>query len=155
LHILQLSVTICQIPIQAESIKRMIMKDQKAGATSIDEYIAGCPKDIQPALEALRKTIRAAAPEAEERISYLMPTFTLKGNLVHFALMKNHIGFYPTSSGVQAFAAELSPYECTPGAIRFPVGQSLPMDLITRIVEFRVRENLERDSAKAARNSQK
>jgi uncharacterized protein YdhG (YjbR/CyaY superfamily) len=133
----------------------MIMKDQKASFASIDEYIAQCPKDIQPALEALRATIRAAAPEAEERISYRMPTFTLKGNLVHFALMKNHIGLYPTSSGVQAFAAELSPYECTPGAIRFPVGQPLPMDLITKIVEFRVRENLDRAAVKATRKSQK
>jgi uncharacterized protein YdhG (YjbR/CyaY superfamily) len=129
----------------------MLMKDQKAGFASIDDYIAGCPKDIQPALEALRATIRAAAPEAEERISYQMPTFALKGNLVHFALMKNHIGFYPTSSGVHAFATELSPYVCTPGAIRFPVGQPLPMDLITRIVEFRVRENLDRAATKAAR----
>ena len=133
----------------------MIMKDQKASFASIDEYIAGCPKDVQPALEALRATIRSAAPGADERISYQMPTFTLKGNLVHFALMKNHIGFYPTSSGVQAFAAELSPYKCSPGAIRFPVGQPLPMDLIIRIVEFRVRENLDRAAVKAAHKSQK
>jgi uncharacterized protein YdhG (YjbR/CyaY superfamily) len=131
------------------------MKDAKTSVASIDDYIAGCPRDVQPVLEALRTTIRAAAPQAEERISYQMPTFTLKGNLVHFALMKNHIGFYPTSSGVQAFARELSPYECTTGAIRFPLGQPLPMDLITRIVDFRVRENLDRAAAKAAYKGKK
>lgn len=125
------------------------MDTSKAGFRSIDEYIASFPEDIQAILQALRATIRAAAPEAEERISYHMPTFALKGNLVHFAVLKHHIGFYPTSSGVLAFQDEVSKYEGTKGAIRFPIDQPLPMDLIGRIVRFRVAENLARAAAKA------
>jgi uncharacterized protein YdhG (YjbR/CyaY superfamily) len=143
------------MPIQTGSSEGTTMKDPEASIASIDDYIATCPQDVRPALKALRATIRVAAPEAEERISYRMPTFALNGNLVHFALMKNHIGFYPTSSGVQAFARELSPYECTPGAIRFPLGQPLPMDLISRIVEFRVKENRDRAATKAVRKGKK
>jgi len=129
------------------------MDSQKVGHRSTDEYIATFPADVQAILQALRATIRAAAPEAEERISYQMPTFTLHGNLVHFAAMKNHIGFYPTSSGVAAFEQELAlaGYEGTKGAIRFPKDQPLPIDLITRIVKFRVTENLARAAAKASK----
>jgi uncharacterized protein YdhG (YjbR/CyaY superfamily) len=125
------------------------METQKVGFRSIDEYIATFPEDIQALLEALRATIRAAAPDAEERISYQMPTFALKGNLVHFAALKNHIGFYPTSSGIAAFQHELSRYEGTKGAVRFPISQPLPMELISKIVQFRVTENLNRAAAKA------
>ena len=124
------------------------MEKQKAGFQSIDGYIATFPEDIQAMLEALRATIRAAAPDAEERISYQMPTFALKGNLVHFAVLTNHIGFYPTSSGIAAFQQELSAYEGTKGAVRFPLSQPLPLDLISRIVKFRVAENLARAAAK-------
>ena len=84
------------------------MKSNKVGFSSIDEYIATFPEEIQKILEELRATIKAAAPDAEERISYQMPAFTLKGNLVYFAAFKNHIGFYPTSTGIQAFKNELS-----------------------------------------------
>ena len=124
------------------------MDRQKAGYHSIDEYIATLPEDIQALLLTVRATIRAAAPDAEERISYQMPTFAQHGNLVHFAALKNHIGFYPTSSGVAAFKDELAGYVSTPGAIQFPLNQPLPLDLITRIVRFRVAENLSRAAAK-------
>jgi uncharacterized protein YdhG (YjbR/CyaY superfamily) len=127
------------------------MDSHKAGYSSIDAYIATFPKDVQEILEALRATIRAAAPDAEEKISYQMPTFALNGNLVHFAVLKNHIGFYPTSSGIEAFKQELSPYAGTKGAVRFPITQPLPLDLISRIVHFRVAENL----AKAATQARK
>ena len=118
------------------------MKGYKDGFRSIDEYIATFPEDIQTHLEAVRTTIKAAAPDAEERISYAMPAFALNGILVYFAGHKNHIGFYPTSSGIEAFKDELSIYEHTKGAVRFPLNQPLPLDLIRKIVQFRVAENL-------------
>jgi uncharacterized protein YdhG (YjbR/CyaY superfamily) len=120
-------------------------------ARSIDEYIAACSPKVQERLQAVRATIREATPGAEERISYQMPTFALHGNLVHFAAQKNFIGFYPTSSGVEAFASELAGYEGTKGAIHFPLDQPLPLDLISRIVKFRVAENLARAEAKATK----
>ena len=110
--------------------------------TSIDAYIARFPKDIQIILTALRSTIRDAAPDAEETISYQMPTFRLKGNLVHFAAHTNHIGFYPTPSAITAFADQLAAYEKAKGSVQFPLDQPLPLDLIQRIVQFRVAENL-------------
>jgi uncharacterized protein YdhG (YjbR/CyaY superfamily) len=125
------------------------MDKQKAGYRTIDEYIATFPQDIQALLQEVRATIRAAAPDAEERISYQMPAFAQHGNLVYFAALKGHIGFYPTSSGVAAFKDELASYVSTPGAIQFPLNQPLPLDLITRIVRFRVAENLQRAAAKA------
>lgn len=110
---------------------------------TIDEYIAGFPKDIQSKLQALRATIRQAAPEAEEAISYQIPTFKLAGkNLVHFAAFKNHIGFYPVPSGIEAFKKELSVYKTSKGAVQFPLDQPLPLKLIARMVKFRVKENL-------------
>jgi len=118
------------------------MESNKVGFTSIDEYIATFPEEIQKILEELRATIKAAAPEAEEKISYQMPTFALKGNLVHFAAWKNHIGFYPSSSGTQAFKHELSIYEGAKGSVKFPIDKPLPLDLISKIVKFRVAENL-------------
>ncbi len=128
------------------------MDSQKAGFRSVDEYVAACPEDIQAILEALRTTIRAAAPDAEERISYQMPAFALKGTLVYFAAHKSHVGFYPTPSGIEAFRRELSPYEVSKGAVRFPIGQALPLDLISRIVKFRVTENLSRATARARKS---
>ena len=127
----------------------MLMEQHKGGFRSIDEYIATFPEDIQALLEAVRATIKASAPDAEERISYQMPTFVLNGNLVHFAALKNHIGFYPTSSGIEAFKDELSMYEGTKGAVKFPINQPLPMELISKIVQFRVTENLKKAAAKA------
>jgi uncharacterized protein YdhG (YjbR/CyaY superfamily) len=118
---------------------------------TIDEYIATFPADIQAILQAVRATIREAAPDAKERISYQIPTFTLHGNLVHFAAFKHHIGFYPTSSGTAAFHDELAPYVVSKGTVRFPLDQPLPMELIARVVRFRVAENLSRAAAKAHR----
>ena len=114
----------------------------------IDEYIARFPSDVRKILERVRRTIRKAAPEAEEAISYQIPTFKLKGNLVHFAAWKEHIGFYPTSSGIRKFKKELSAYEGAKGTVKFPMDEPIPLDLIARIVKFRVRENLGRAAAK-------
>jgi uncharacterized protein YdhG (YjbR/CyaY superfamily) len=111
---------------------------------SIDSYIKSFPKETQKILDQLRATIRKAAPEAEETINYAIPTFTLNGNLVHFAAFKNHIGFYPTPSGIEAFKKELSVYEGAKGSVKFPIKKPLPFDLITEIVKFRVIENKEK-----------
>src|SRR5271157_692547 len=111
-------------------------------AKTIDEYIANCPKEVQTKLKDLRATIKASAPDATEKISYQIPTFYLKGNLVHFAAFKNHIGFYPTSSGTQAFKKELSIYDGAKGTLRFPIDKPLPLKLISKIVKFRAAENL-------------
>jgi uncharacterized protein YdhG (YjbR/CyaY superfamily) len=125
------------------------MESNKVRFNSIDEYIATFPAEIQKILGELRETIKAAAPEAEEKISYQMPTFALKGNLVHFAAYKNHIGFYPTPSGIEAFKDELSVYEGAKGSIRFPIEKPLPLELISNIVKFRVAENLNKADRKA------
>ena len=127
------------------------MKSSKAGFISIDEYIATCPKEIQKTLQELRATIKAAAPGAEEKISYQMPAFALKGNLVYFAAFKNHIGFFPTGSGVQAFKDELSQYKGSKGTVRFPLDQPLPLELISKIVKFRVAENLKKAEMKSSK----
>lgn len=118
------------------------MDTPKTKFMTIDEYIGSFPEDVQAILEELRQTIRQAAPDAEEAISYQMPTFKLHGNLVHFAVNKNHIGFYPAPSGIEAFKQELAPYGLSKGAIRFPKDQPLPFDLVRRIVEYRVQENI-------------
>jgi len=115
---------------------------------TMDEYIANFPKDIQEVLEKLRATIRKAAPNAEETINYQIPTFTLKGNLVHFAAFKKHIGFYPTPTGMEKFKKELSAYEGAKGSVQFPLDKPIPYDLISQIVMFRVKENLERAETK-------
>jgi len=127
------------------------MDSHKVGFSSIDQYIATFPDHIQVLLQAMRATIKAAAPEAEEKISYGMPAFALNGNLVYFAALKNHIGLYPTSSGVQAFAAELSGYESSKGAIRFPITKPLPLDLVSKIVQFRVTENTQKAALKSTK----
>lgn len=117
-------------------------------AKDIDDYIANCSAEVQDVLQELRQTIRQAAPDAKETNNYMMPTFTLEGNLVHFAAFKNHIGFYPAPSGIDQFREELSTYELSKGTIRFPLGQPLPLKLVSRIVKFRVQENLEKAEAK-------
>jgi uncharacterized protein YdhG (YjbR/CyaY superfamily) len=124
---------------------------------TIDEYISMFPEDVRTILINLRQTIRDAAPEAQETINYQMPTFTLNGNLVHFAAFKNHIGFYPTPTGIEAFKDELSAYKGAKGSVQFPIDQPLPLPLIRRIVEYRVKENLERKPKKksSAKISQK
>lgn len=121
----------------------------KGGFTSIDEYIATFPEAIQAILQEVRATIKAAAPDAKEKISYQMPTFDLKGNLVHFAAFKNHIGFYPTPSGTEAFKEEIARYQGAKGSIRFPLEEPMPFDLITRIVKMRVAENLKKAEMKS------
>jgi uncharacterized protein YdhG (YjbR/CyaY superfamily) len=120
------------------------MQTRQTAAGSIDEYIAGFPQDVQDILQKIRATIREAAPEAEEAIKYGIPTFTLKGNLVHFGAYKKHIGFYPTPSGIETFRQELSAYEGDKGTIRFPLDKPIPYNLIRQIVEYRVQEDLER-----------
>jgi uncharacterized protein YdhG (YjbR/CyaY superfamily) len=125
-----------------------MMSDDPKAPNAIDEYIAGFPQDVQEILEKVRMTIRQAAPEAGETINYRMPTFTLKGNLVHFAAFKNHIGFYPTPSGIEAFKDELSVFEGAKGSVQFPLSQPIPYELISRIVQFRVKENLEKAETK-------
>lgn len=109
---------------------------------SIDEYINTFPPAIQEILRSIRQTIHEAAPDAEEAISYQMPTYKLKGNLVHFAAFENHIGFYPIPSGIEAFQTELSGYKSGKGSVQFPLDKPIPLDLIKRIVQFRVKENL-------------
>ena len=125
------------------------MKSRKAAPRTIDAYIAGFPGEIQEQLQRLRAAVKAAAPAAEERISYRMPAFYLQGNLVYFAAFKDHIGFFPTSSGVAAFEAELGPYKVTKGAIRFPLAGPLPLKLVAKIVKFRTAENRGRTAAKS------
>ena len=118
------------------------MEENKNTPQSIDEYILKFPPEIQEILKMMRQVIKEAAPEAEEKISYQMPTFTLHGNLVHFAAFKNHIGFYPTPSGTDVFKKELAEYKVGKGSIQFPIEKPLPYELISRIVKFRVAENI-------------
>jgi uncharacterized protein YdhG (YjbR/CyaY superfamily) len=125
------------------------MKSTKAGFSSIDEYIARFPADIGQKLETVRAVIKAAAPQAQETISYQMPAFALNGVLVYFAAFKSHIGFYPTSSGIQAFQKEISTYKNSKGAVQFPMDEPLPVDLISRMVKYRVSENLKRAEQKS------
>jgi uncharacterized protein YdhG (YjbR/CyaY superfamily) len=109
---------------------------------TIDEYISQFPAELQEKLQTLRKVIKDAAPESQEKISWGMPTFVLHGNLVHFAAFKKHIGFYPTSTGVEHFKDELTDYKFSKGAIQFDLTKPIPYELIDRIVRFRVKENI-------------
>lgn len=124
------------------------MKANQIVPQDIDEYIAGYPKDVQKILEKIRTTIRKAAPDAERKISYQIPTFTLNGILVSFAAYKKHIGLYPAPRGNEKFKKELSAYEGGKGTVRFPLDKPIPFDLISRIVKFRVKENQARAEAK-------
>jgi uncharacterized protein YdhG (YjbR/CyaY superfamily) len=124
------------------------MTTNKTSSNSMDEHIAKFPKDVQEILEKIRATIHKAAPDAEETINYGIPTFTLNGNLVHFAGFKNHIGFYPTPSGIEQFKKELSIYKGAKGSVQFPLDKTIPYSLISKIVKFRVKENLERAAIK-------
>jgi uncharacterized protein YdhG (YjbR/CyaY superfamily) len=112
---------------------------------SVDEYIAEFPFEIQKKLEELRNIIKKAVPDAEEKISYQMPAYNYNGNLVYFGAYPNHIGFYPTASGVAAFKEELTGYKTAKGSIQFPLNRPLPADLISRIVIYRYNENLKKD----------
>lgn len=124
------------------------MQSDPSGPKTIDEYIAGFPPEVQAILEKIRLTIRKAAPDAAETIKYRMPTFTLNGNLVHFAAFKKHIGFYPAPRGIEKFRQELSVYEGAKGSVQFPLDKPMPYGLISRIVKFRRKENLDKAAAK-------
>ena len=125
------------------------MRSNPTAPKNIDQYIAGFPNSVQEILEQVRMTIRQAAPDAGETISYQIPTFTLKGKyLIYFAACKKHIGLYPAPRGVEKFKKELALYEGGKGTVRFPLNKPIPFGLIKRIVKFRVKENLERAKAK-------
>ena len=124
------------------------MMAERTNSTNIDEYIGSFPLQVQEILQKIRQTIHEAAPEAQETINYAIPTFTLKGNLVHFAAFEKHIGFYPAPSGIERFKDELSAYESAKGSVQFPLDRPIPYDLISAIVKFRVQENLQRAEAK-------
>src|SRR5712692_6571088 len=113
------------------------MNATKKQVKTIDEYIKTFPEDVQSILEKMRQTIRKAAPEAEEAISYQMPTFKLNGNLVHFAAFKNHVSFFPTARGVEAFKKELSRFKGSRGTVQFPLDRPIPYDLVRKITVFR------------------
>ena len=128
------------------------MDSQNKVAHNIDEYIAAYPPEVQEKLQKIRAVIHANAPAAQEKISYQMPTFYLNGNLVHFAAFQNHIGFYPTPTGIEEFAPELTRYKGAKGSVQFPLTEEPPYDLIARMVRFRVGENM---SQAARRDSKK
>lgn len=117
------------------------MEGNKVTFNSIDEYISTFPPEVQEKLITIWQVIKEAAPEATEKISYQMPTFVFHGNLVHFAAYKNHIGFYPAPSGIEAFKEEIAQYKGAKGSVQFPLEQPLPYELISKIVKFRVAEN--------------
>lgn len=121
---------------------------------NIDEYIAAFPTEIQIILEQVRRAVQEAAPDAEETISYAMPAFKLNGNLVYFAGYKHHIGFYATPNGHEAFKAELAVYKTGKGSVQFPLNQPMPIDLIKRMVAFRVKENEAKIKSKAKSKKQ-
>lgn len=124
------------------------MKNDSPTSNEIDAYIANFPKDVQDILRAIRALVREVAPDAQEKINYGIPTFTLNGNLVHYAGFKTYIGFYPTPSGIEKFKKELSKYEGAKGSVKFPLDQPIPYDLIRKITEFRVKEQQARAKKK-------
>lgn len=127
------------------------MKMNMAKYTDIDSYIACFPEETQIILKKIRETIRKAAPEAKETISYGIPTFTLYGNLVHFGGYEKHIGFYPGAAGIDSFREELAVYEGGKGSVKFPIDGKIPYKLISKIVKFRVLQNLEKAKEKSPR----
>ena len=127
------------------------MKAERITTKTIDEYISLYPTNIQEILIELRATIKAAAPEAEEIISYQMPAYRYHGIVVYFAAFSKHIGFYPKVSGIETFKNELSVYKGAKGSVQFPLDKPLPLELIAKIVQFRVNENLEQARIKAVK----
>ena len=125
-----------------------VVMSQRAQFNSIDEYIASCAPEVQPIMEKIRSTISGAVPEAEEKISYQIPTFALKGNLIHFAAFKNHIGLYPPVKGDEQLQADIARYRGVKGNLQFPLDEPIPYALIRRITKARVQEQLERVAAK-------
>lgn len=118
------------------------MEEGKNVFKSIDEYILQFSPEVQEKLQSIRNVIRESAPDAEEKMSWQMPTFALHGNLVHFAAYKKHIGFYPGASGIDAFSHKFSEYKTSKGAVQFPIDKPIPYELISEIVRFRVAENI-------------
>jgi uncharacterized protein YdhG (YjbR/CyaY superfamily) len=118
--------------------------EKKTGFATIDEYIKTFPLETRKRLTAIRRLIRKLAPDATEKISYQMPTFYLKGNLIHFAGYAKHIGLYPTPNGIDKFKRELARYKNARGSVQFPLDEPLPLDLIERIVKFRVEQNMKK-----------
>lgn len=118
--------------------------------TNIDEYITSFPSEVQSKLNQFRELIHSLVPDIKETMTYQMPTFVLNGNLVHFAAYKKHIGFYPAPSGISNFLGEISKYKYAKGSVQFPLDQDLPIDLISRIVIFRVKENLSKVKKKVS-----
>jgi uncharacterized protein YdhG (YjbR/CyaY superfamily) len=124
------------------------MKTKQNQPTTIDEYIADFPRDVQPLLEKVRAAIRKAAPNATEAISYQMPTFKQEGNLIHFAGYDHHIGLYPGSRPIEAFKDELTKYKTSKGTIQIPLDKPNPVGLIGKITKFCVKRNLEKAATK-------
>ena len=118
-----------------------MMEGKKKSFTTVDEYISQFPEDVQERLQSLREVIRETVPDAQEKISYQMPTFALHGNLVHFAAYQNHIGFYPTPSGINAFKDRMTEYKTSKATVQFPLDKPMPYELIQEIVKFREAEN--------------
>jgi uncharacterized protein YdhG (YjbR/CyaY superfamily) len=125
-------------------VKRESMEKKENNYKTIDEYILAFPPEVQEKLKQMREVIKAAAPEAEERISYKMPAFSLKGKLVYFAAFRNHIGFYPTGSGIAKIQKELANYKSGKGSVQFPLDEQLPVELISKVVKLRVLENIKK-----------
>lgn len=130
------------------------MDSERSGSQfkNIDDYIATFPKNVQHTLRELRSAIKEAAPEAEETISYGMPTFKLNGNLVHFAAYKKHIGFYISPSTILAFKEKLSIYKQSKGTVQFPIDGPIPLDTVKEMVRFRVKENLTKGVKRGKKN---
>ena len=118
---------------------------------TVDEYFSAFPASTRKILQEVRRTIKQAAPQAEEVISYNMPAFKWHGILVYYAAYKKHIGFYPTASGIKTFQNEIAKYENSKGAVQFPIDQPMPVDLITKMVKFRMKENEQKEKAKKSR----
>jgi uncharacterized protein YdhG (YjbR/CyaY superfamily) len=127
------------------------MKTGSGTPNNIDEYIAAFPHDVQEVLEQIRATIKKVAPDSEEAIKYQIPTFVLNGILVHFGAFSNHIGFYPTPSGIDAFKHELAEYKGAKGSVQFPINEPMPLNLIEKIVKFRVKEAKAKSTANKKR----
>jgi uncharacterized protein YdhG (YjbR/CyaY superfamily) len=121
-----------------------MMEGKSGHPTTVDEYIGQYPEDVQQILSGIRAVIKEAAPEAVERIGYQMPGYYLNGGLVWFGAFKEHIGFYPVPSGLEAFKEELAAYKQTKGSVHFPLDKPAPYELISKIVKFRVAENLKK-----------
>jgi uncharacterized protein YdhG (YjbR/CyaY superfamily) len=124
------------------------MKNHRLPPRNIDEYIASFSPEVQSILRKIRLTIREAAPEAQEKISYQMPTFAVTGNLIHFAAFKKHIGLYPPVKGDEKLEAEIAPYQGEKGNLKFPLDEPIPYALISRIVRLRLKQQTERAAPK-------